>query len=169
MLEWDFAETVNIIISAIIGLGLSYFAAYTYEKFVNKRKKKELEKVYRQYESYNESFDWQHWDIINGKIVDAPIDSFMRIKYRDNNVFDFEWVESSDHSKPPNGKGMLIFDDFIRGQLFFFQYGSIDFNSRPFVYSNYIEHKGEFYTGIFINATDQGTKYVVMRKRNWPH
>lgn len=168
MLEWDFAEIVNIIISSVVGLGLSYFAAWSYERFVDKRKKRDLEKIYRQYESYDNQFDYQHWNIIDGKIADTPMDSFMRIKYRGNNIFDFQWTESKDGSV--KGVGILTFDDFVRGQLFFFvKSGSIEFNNRDFVYSDWIEHKSMYYTGIFINATDQETKYVMMRHRNWPH
>lgn len=168
MLEWNLAEAVNIFIAAVIGLGLSYFAAWSYEKFVNKRKKRDLENVYRQYESVGDHFDYQHWNIVDGKIADNPIDSFMRLKYRENNIFDFEWIESKDG--PTIGSGMLVFDDFVRGRLSFFtNTGSIDFNIREFVYSSWIEHKMDHYTGLFINAADQGTKYVMMRHRNWPH
>jgi hypothetical protein len=168
MLDWDLAETINIIISSVVGLGLSYFAAWSYESFVNKRKKRDLERVYRQYESSGDHFDYQHWNIIDGKIAETPLDSFMRIKYRENNVFDFEWIESKNGEV--KGTGMLVFDDFVRGRLFFFaNSGSIDFNSRDFVYSEWIEHQMMYYTGIFINAADQGTRYVMMRHRNWPH
>ncbi len=165
MLNWDFAEAVNIAISSIIGLGLSYFAAWSYEKLLNKRKTKELEKYYRQYESSGDQFDYQRYEIVDGKISVEPVDDFMQVKYRDNRTFDFEIK-----SKGNKTTGQFVFKDFVYGQLYFFNNsGPIDFNSSDFIYSNWVEHKLEYFTGFFINTTNKATKYVMLRRRNWPH
>lgn len=165
MLVWDIAEIVNVIISSVIVLGLSYFAAWSYEKLVNRRKQNELREQYLQYESFFDSFDYQQWEISNGKILDTPTDTVMRIKYRDGRTFDVE-IKFND----TNTSGILVFDDSSRGQLYFFNTsGTIDFSYRYFVYSPWVEHKLMYYTGIFIDASDKSTKFIMLRHRNWPH
>jgi len=115
-------DGLNILISSIIGLGLSYFAAYTYEQYISRRKKKELRATYIVLESVKNSFDWQHWNIIDGKISSQPINSFMRVKYSQDTTLHFEWIEADGNVK---GNGQLIFDDSVRGKMFYFSFGTI--------------------------------------------
>ncbi len=167
---WSPVEAVNITIGAMIGLVLSFVTAYAYEYLVSRRKEREKRNAFSQLESYNKAFDYQHWNIINGRIADEPINSFMSIRYRENNLFDLDWHTLAVDGKIADyGSGLVIFDDFIRGELLFFELGRYNFDYRNFIYRPYIEHKGEYYTAFFINAKDQGTKYVMMRRRNWPH
>ena len=158
---FDKVEAINIFIASIIGLGLSYVAAYTYEQLVNKRNKTALKEKYKFLESVNNTFDWQHWDINNGKISDKPIDAFMRIKYSHDTILDFEWIESSDGKVQGNGK--LIMDDIVRGRMYYFRFESVSYDYRD-VFFRQINLHNQPSQALFVNAKEEGTKYVMIRK-----
>jgi hypothetical protein len=157
----DCSEIINILISSIIGLGLSYFAAWSYERFKHKRHQKNQREIFQHLESPNNEFDWQHWDVREGKIVDNPIDAFMKMKYLHDGEFDFEWTESK--GGVPQGSGRLIFDNQIKGILYFFSHFSINYKYRN-IFFREIEHKGKKYEAIFVDAADEGYKYALMRE-----
>lgn len=162
LLHFDCAEMINIIISAIIGLGLAYFTAWSYERFMHKRKMRKLRNDFQFLESKNEEFDWKHWDIQNGQISNAPINSFMRMKYLGAAEFEYEWIQSvGGHIE---GSGRLIFDNKIKGILYFFSVNPFNYKYRN-VFYRVVEHMGEKYDAIFVDADDEGNKYVMMRKK----
>ena len=160
-LHFDCSAIINMAIGAIIGFGLSVVAAYYYEKFTNKRKQKDLEKTYRFLESKNNKFDWQHWNVTNGKIESSPIDSFKKITYVDGKTFDFEWIESK--GGRVEGEGKLFWEDPTHGYISFFSIYTIIYNTRKVFYRR-VQHQNEIYDAIFVNAEDQGYNYVLMRK-----
>ena len=156
----DCAETINIIISSLIGIGLAYFTAWSYESFKHKRHLQNQRQTFQFLESKNNDFDWQHWDILDGKIADKPIDSFMRMKYLSDAEFEFEWIESQ--GGRIEGNGRLIFDNKIIGILHFFSHNSINYKYRNIFYRE-VDHLGKKYEAIFVDAEDEKTKYVMMR------
>lgn len=156
------SEMINIIISSIIGLGLSYFAAWSYERFKNQRNEKNQKEAFQHLESLNNKFDWQHWNVENGKIADNPVDSFMKMKYLNNAEFEFEWIESK--GGQPQGSGRIIFDNKIKGILHFFSHNNINYKYRN-IFFREVDHKEKKYDAIFVDATDEGYKYVMMRER----
>ena len=138
--------------------------AYTwsYEQFMHKRKMRKLRNNFQFLESKNEEFDWQHWNLKNGQISNSPIDSFMRMKYLEAAEFEFEWIESK--GGRIEGGGRLAFDNKIKGILYFFSVNTINYKYRN-VFYRVVEHLGEKYDAIFVDATDEGTMYVMMRKK----
>jgi hypothetical protein len=159
-LYFDCSTIINMTIGAIIGFFLSYAAAYFYEKFTNRRKQNILLKEYKFLESREKKFDWQHWNVIDGKIADNPIPSFMKLKYLSNRTFNFEWIESENGRV--EGDGKLIFEDEIYGKIHFFSINTIIYNSRDIFYRR-ITHQGLNYDAIFVNAKDQNSNYVLLR------
>lgn len=162
LFQFDCAEMMNILISSVIGIGLAYFTAWSYERFKHKRKMKKHRDEFHFLESRNNQFDWQHWDLRNGQIVHAPIDSHMRMKYLEGAEFEFEWIEST--GGRIEGIGRLEFDNKIKGVLYFFSHNTINYKYRNFFYRE-VDHLGVKYEAIFVDATDEGTKYVMMRKK----
>lgn len=158
---FDCATIINLIIGAIIGFGLSYLAAYLFESFTNKRNQSKLLEKYKFLESKNDEFDWQHWNIVNGKIANNPIPSFMKMKYLSGKTFSFDWIERKDGSIEGNGK--IIFEDEVYGYMHFFSINTIHYNRRNIFYKRFI-HQEINYDAIFVDANDQGYKYVLMRK-----
>jgi hypothetical protein len=162
LLHFDCAEMMNILISSIIGIGLAYFTAWSYERFMHERKMQKLWNDFQFLESKNEEFDWKQWNLQNGQISNAPINSFMRMKYLDAAEFEFEWIESVGGNI--EGVGRLIFDNKIKGILYFFSVNAINYKYRN-VFYRVVEHMGEKYDAIFVDAADEGKKYVMMRKK----
>ncbi len=153
----------DIIISLVLGIVLSYFTAWSYERLKHKRHLKDQRKKFQFLQSENKKFDWQHWDIKNGKIVPNPIDSFMRLEYLEDGEFEFDWIESV--GGRIEGEGRIIFDNKIKGILYFFSHNSINYKYRNIFYRMVDNHCGKKYDAIFVDAQDEGTKYVMMRER----
>jgi hypothetical protein len=167
-LTWDFAEIVNITISTMIGLALSFLTAFFYERRVNNRRAQILRDLYGDFESYRDFFDWQHWDIVDGKLAPKPIQTYMRIKYREDRVLDFQWLEGDPtNTSNVKGYGMLVFDDAIKGKMFFAESNKINFGTRDFLTYELLYHDGLYHMAILVNADDEGTKYAMMRPRAW--
>jgi len=161
-IQIDCAEVMNVFISSVIGIALAYFTTWSYERFKHNRKIKQLRADFQFLESRNDKFDWQHWNIINGKIDSTPIESYMRMKYLYDAEFEFEWIESL--KGEIKGNGRLLFDDKIKGILHFFDVDTINYKYRNVFYRE-INHLGITYEAIFVDAIDEGTKYVMMRKK----
>ena len=118
--------------------------------------------TFKHLESVNNEFDWQHWNVSDGKIADEPINAFKRMKYLSNGEFEFEWIQEKDGE--PQGNGRIIFDNKIKGILHFFSHKSINYKYRN-IFFREIEHNGKKYDAIFVDAADEGTKYVLMREK----
>src|SRR5690606_32280161 len=123
---------------------------------------KNQQNTFQYLESGSNEFDWQHWDIVSGKIADEPINSFMRMKYLNDGEFEFEWIESV--GGRIEGSGRIIFYDKIKGILHFFSINTINYKYRNIFYREVINHLGKKYQAIFVDAQDEGTKYVLMRE-----
>ena len=65
-IQIDCAETINIILSSIIGIGLAYFTAWSYENFKNKRQLKNKKKTCQFLEIKNENFNSKHCNKLKG-------------------------------------------------------------------------------------------------------
>ncbi len=160
-LIFECATIINLIIGGVIGFGLSVTAAYFYEKFSNKRIQNDLLNKFKFLESKDNSFDWQHWDVSNGKIADTPKESYKKIKYIGEKTFNFEWIESKNGRI--EGEGKMIWKDITHGTMSFFSINTILYGNRDIFYRK-INHKGIKYDAIFVNAEDQNYDYVLMRK-----
>ncbi|WP_316812864.1 LapA family protein [Pedobacter heparinus] len=159
-LQLDGVETINIIISAVIGLALSYFAAWSYERFQHRRKMKEQWKKFQHLEGNGTLFDWQHWDVKDGRIAECSIASYMRLKYENVGEFHYQWKEAEDGEIM--GEGHMTFDDRFNGNLYFFTTNTISYKYRNVFYRR-IKHLERNYDAIFVDADDQNKNYVMMR------
>jgi hypothetical protein len=157
---WTSKDTFNIIIEIGIGLGISFFAAYIYEKRAYLRRENDLFKKYGFLQSIENKFDWQHWNINDGKIAENPVESYMTLKYKGGKTFSFKWeVKNSDEK----GSGFIFWDEVFHGKVSFFEGKKSWFDYRS-VYHEKITHQGKEYDAIFVNADDQRTKYVMLRE-----
>lgn len=161
---WTSKDTLNVIIEILTGISIgvvaSYWAAFFYEKQVNKTKKNELFKRFSFLQSYESQFDWQHWNIVNGEISENPIQSYMNLKYKGGKTFSFEWEDKTTNEK---GSGYIFWDEVFHGKMSFFEREKNWFDYRN-VYYEKIPHRGKEYDAIFVNADDQFTKYVMLRE-----
>jgi hypothetical protein len=155
---WTFKDWLNFLLSFIT----AFLTAYIYELAVNKRKQKKYKKIFSFLESKPDNYDWQHWDIINGKIKDHPIDAFMTLKYTENKNFSFSWKELG--VDKVQGDGHIFWDDLTHGKMSFHRYESLDYNYRNVFYRQII-HQEKTYDAIFVNAEDEKKKYVMLREK----
>ncbi|MFN0188650.1 MAG: hypothetical protein ACKVQV_08110 [Bacteroidia bacterium] len=155
---WTFKDWINFLLSIIT----AFLTAYIYELAVNKRKRNKYKKIFSFLESKPDNYDWQHWNIINGKIKDHPIDAFMTLKYSENKNFTFSWKEPGEDKV--QGDGHIFWDDLTHGKMSFHRYESLDYNYRNVFYRQII-HQEKTYDAIFVNADDEKTKYVMLRGR----
>ncbi|MBS1523259.1 MAG: hypothetical protein JST50_19830 [Bacteroidetes bacterium] len=160
---WTSKDTLNVIIEIIsgliIGIVASFYSASYYERLVNKRKRNVLLEKYGFLQSTEDEFDWQHWKIENGKIAESPIESYMNLKYKGDKTFSFKW---EDKNCKENGSGFIYWDEVFYGKMSFFESEKKWFDYRN-VYYEKITHQEKEYDAIFVNADDQGTKYVMLR------
>ena len=155
---WTVKDSINV----AIGIVTAISTAYVYEQVTNWRKKNDLRKKYSFLQSIKE-FDWQHWDVSNGKIADSPIAGFMTLKYLGDKLFSFEWKEPG--LERVQGDGFFFWDDVFQGKMSFHRYRTNEFNYRNIFYHK-VEHLEKKYYAIFINADDQKEKrYVMLRLR----
>jgi len=152
-------DILIISIEIIIGLIISFFTAYVYEKKTYLRKERNLFKKYGFLQSGENEFDWQHWNIENGKIAEAPITSYMSLKYKGSKSFSFRW-SINDIEK---GSGFIFWDDVFHGKMSFYEEQNKWFDYRN-VYYKKIKHKEKEYDAIFVNADDQNTRYAMLRE-----
>jgi hypothetical protein len=154
---WTNKDWLNLFLSIVT----AFLTAFIYEFAIEKRRQKRFRETFSFLESEENKYDWQHWDVRNGKIQDAPIDAFMTLKYTDSKNFTFSWKEPA--SDKIQGDGYIFWNDLTHGQMSFHRYESLDYNYRN-VFFRQISHLGTEYHAIFVNADDEGTKYVMMRK-----
>jgi len=158
---FDCASFANILIGAAIGFFLSWCAALFYECYANRRNETKQRETFQFLESHNDKFDWQHWDITNGKIATSPIDAYKRLKYMQNGQFLFEW--KAPDSKDIKGDGYIFWKDITHGRMSFYSHKPQEYNYRNVFYRR-IDHQDKKYDAIFVNADDYGTKYVLLRE-----
>jgi len=156
--SWTHKDWLNLFLSIIT----AFLTAYLYELAVNKRKQNKFRKTFSFMESQSGKYDWQHWDVLNGKISDQPIEAFMTLKYMDNKNLTFSWKEPG--SDKIQGDGYIFWDDLTHGKMSFHRYESLDYNYRNVFYRE-INHKEKTYDAIFVNADDEKTKYVMLREK----
>lgn len=156
--SWTNKDWLNLFLS----IATAFLTAYLYEFAVNKRKQNKYQKTFSFLQSIPDKYDWQHWDIHNGKISDKPIEAFMTLKYTDNKTFIFSWKEPG--SDKIEGDGYIFWDDLTHGKMSFNRYESLDYNYRNVFYKQ-ITHQEKTYDAIFVNADDEKTKYVMLRSR----
>jgi hypothetical protein len=156
---WTPKDTMMVIIEIIIGIIISLLTAFVYENETNKRKAKILFKKYAFLQSAEHIFDWQHWNINKGKIEAQPIDSHMTLKYDKEKSFSFQWKQAAGEIA---GEGFIFWDNLTHGKMSFYEYEKEWFDYRNVFYKRVL-HQNTLYDAIFVNADDQGTKYVMMR------
>lgn len=161
-LYFECSAIINTTIGAIIGFVLSIVAALFFEKFSNRRKLKNLEFEFKFLESNDNQFDWRHWNVYNGRIEPAPIDSYMRLKYLEGKKFEYQWIENE--KGRIEGEGMLIMEDITHGYISYFSINTISYGNRKIFY-RIVNHQNQKYDAIFVDAADDGYKYVLMRKK----
>lgn len=145
-------------------LVISYLSSKKHSKskpLSPEEKQDDLHKEFKFLESNNDVYDWQHWNVKNGKINDTE-ESYARLKYIGNKVFDLEWQESKGGRK--EGDAKLIWTDITHGTMSFYSINTIDYGNRPIFYRELV-HNEIKYDAIFVDATDHGTKYALMRKK----
>lgn len=150
--QWTDKDTLNI----CLGIVFSIITAYVYEYLRSKRK----EAVDKQDFSFLESPEehlWQHYDIKDGVIVNS-IDSYMHLRYLNGKRLKMTWFE---FDGKPKGEGFITWQDTVHGQLSAHEYSSNSYRYRNVFYRE-IEHAGSLYDAIFVNADDEGTKYVML-------
>lgn len=155
---WTRKDWLNFFLSIVI----AFLTAYLYELAVNKRRQNKFQKTFSFLESESGKYDWQHWDISNGKINEQPINAFMTLKYKGNKNITFSWKEPG--SDKIQGDGYIFWDDLTHGKMSFHRYESLDYNYRNVFYRE-INHQEKSYDAIFVNADDEKTKYVMLRER----
>jgi hypothetical protein len=155
---WTFKDWMNFILSILT----AFLTAYIYELAVNKRKQNKYKKTFSFLESKPHTYDWQHWDIINGKIKDHPIDAFMTLKYSENKNFALSWKEPG--ADKVQGDGHIFWDDLTHGKMSFHRYESLDYDYRNVFYRQ-INHQEKSYDAIFVNADDEKKKFVMLREK----
>lgn len=156
--SWTNKDWLNLLLSIVI----AFLTAYLYEFTTNRRRQNKFRKTFSFLESQTDKYDWQHWNVKNGKIEDQPIDAFMLLKYTDNRNFLFTWKEPG--SDKVQGDGYIFWQDLTHGKMSFHRYESLDYNYRNVFYRE-IKHKENTYDAIFVNADDEKTKYVMLRKK----
>jgi len=156
---WTSKDSLNVIIGIVIGFDISYLTAYAYEWRTNKRRRNNLFNKYSFLESNENAFDWQHWNIQDGKIEQRPLDSYMMLKYNGEKSFSFKWKASSGEIL---GDGFIFWENLTQGKLSFYEYEKRWFDYRD-VFHRRINHQGNEYDAIFVNADDQKTRYVMLR------
>ncbi|QQR86560.1 MAG: hypothetical protein IPJ76_18575 [Flavobacteriales bacterium] len=104
----------EIIVSLVVGLvGAAIFAAIQ-SWIIERRHRKKLLHL----QSAPGQLDWQHWDIQDGLLAEAPIEAFMSMRYLKNREFEIQWTEK----EAPNrvvGTGNIYFENYVVGKLFF--------------------------------------------------
>ncbi len=156
--SWTNKDWISLFLSILI----AFLTAYIYEFATNKRRENKFRKTFSFLESQTDNYDWQHWDIKNGKIDEQPIDAFVLLKYVHNKNFQFTWKEPE--SDKVQGDGYISWNDLTHGKMSFHRYESLDYNYRNVFYRE-IKHKENTYDAIFVNADDEKTKYVMLRKK----
>jgi hypothetical protein len=161
-LAFDPVEAINVGIATLVSIPIAIITAYAYDYFKSRSEARRLKNKYQYLESKDDKFDWQHWDIINGEIADYPVQSFMKIKYGIEKTLEFYWTNNANGQMMIDSGGLLIMDDLVRGKMNFFEFQSLTYDYRDFVYTT-IHHNNVKYEGLIVNAKDQGTKYIMMR------
>ena len=157
---WTSKDTLWIVIDIGFGFLISYFAALFFEYISNRRKIKILLNKYGFLQSGENVFDWQHWNINEGKIEAYPIDSYMTLKYDGQKNFSFKWKTKS--GEEILGDGFIFWDNLTHGRMSFYEYEKEWFDYRN-VFHKEILHQNVRYNAIYVNADDQNTKYVMLR------
>ena len=99
--------TIKDTINAVIGFFIGVAGTYVYEFFRKRMSANKYRSRYKKLESRPDQYDYQHWNITNGKIVGPPIAAFARLEYDENSTFKFTWTEpGSDQVK---GNGFIFF------------------------------------------------------------
>jgi hypothetical protein len=150
---WTDKDTVNL----CLGIMLSILIPVIYEGLRNRRAKNKDKKELSFLES-PQAYLWQHYDIANGSIT-RPIQSYMHLRYLDDKRFKMTWFGSN---KEPIGEGFITWQDSVHGQMSAHEYPSSSYRYRNVFYRE-IKHLGKPYDAIFVNADDEGTKYVMLR------
>jgi hypothetical protein len=152
----------NLKFTIIISVLTSIVAAMMYSLLVYAYQKINNWKIYSFLSSKDKK--WQHWDVANGKIADKPVNSFLGLDFMGNSTFKICWVENKSPDSKDDGDGYIYWNNLSNGKMSFFHYEHNYHNYRDVFYRE-INHQGICYDAIFVNATDMGTKYVMMRKK----
>jgi hypothetical protein len=151
---------IELIIGAIIGYCLSLVASAHYEKRTAKRKADNQRNMFRYLNSKPNTFDYESWKIENGKVTTSD-NAFTELIYSSENVLTFKWISTTDESN--KGKGIIMMNDQFRGELFYYFEPHKSFNFRKVYCIPDFEQFGKRYCAIFVNAIDEGRKYVMMK------
>ena len=101
--------------------------------------------------------------ILIGNIANEPVQSFKKLTYSGESIFDFQWIESREGEI--EGEGKMMWKDSTHETMSFFSINTILYGNRDIFY-RIIEHGGVKYDAIFVNAEDQNYDYVLMRPRD---
>jgi hypothetical protein len=150
---WTEKDTLNV----VIGIALSFITAFAYECFINWRKYSKERKEFSFLESADEHV-WQHYDIDTGKIT-VPVDAFMHLRYIGDKKLKFTWFKAD---KKLLGEGYITWEDGIHGKMSAHEYLTSSYRYRNVFYRE-IQYNDQTYDAIFVNADDEGGKYVMLR------
>jgi len=154
---WTDKDTLTV----AIGILFSFITAFLYEWLVSRRKKNKDRNVFSFLESTNEHL-WQHYDIDTGNIT-KPIDSNMHLRYIDDKRLKLTWFKADGVLL---GEGFITWEDSVHGKMSAHEYSTNSYRYRN-VFYRLIEHDGHAQDAIFVNADDEGKKYVMLRRKSF--